>query len=212
MKITKESLEKRVDKYLMIDDDIYSIGIFDMVHLLYIELSKLLELEGRMFGIMPKYMDIVQEAFDNIESDMTDEDYELYGRCMYLFKPIIFRAYKKLRKRKVSKADCIITIIKTILDYLRATTHDIYRKELKSIYKITFKMFTNIKNEGKNVSIGFLTEAIQYYRDSGKTGVYSLEKFSIEEEEKKREKTKMEGSGIRLNESDTVTEISWTEE
>lgn len=209
MKITKESLEKRVDTSLTLDDDVYSVGILDMIHLLYIELSKLLENEGRMFGIMPKYMDIVQDAFDVVESDMSDDDYELYGRFMYLFKPIIFRAYRKLRKKKVSKADCIITIIKALLDYLRATTHDIYKKELKTIYKITFKMFSNIKNEGKNTSISFVTEAIQYYRDDGLTGLYSLDKFSIEDEEKKREKTKLEGTGIRVDDNVGISEVSW---
>ena len=128
MKGTKESLWKRVDESLEIDEIMYSDCILDMVHLLFIELSKLLEEEGRYFGIINSYLNTVQKVFDKIDETTDEDNYEIYGKAMYLFKPLLFKSFRKLRRRKVSKADCIITITKALLEYLIGLGNSKYRK------------------------------------------------------------------------------------
>lgn len=214
MKITKESLNRRANESFVVSDEVFSNSILDMIHLLFIELSKLLEKENRFFGIVTSYMNSVQDVFDKIDETTNEDDYEVFGRAMYLFKPLIYKSYRKLRKRKVSPADCIIVIIKSLTEYLKSNEPIRYQKELKSLDKIITKLFDNIRNNGKNQKLTQLVEFVKYYREIGILGKYSLDKFSISDEESKYIKVPLSGTGVRLDDTieTKIEEISWTDE
>lgn len=176
-------LTKRVQNDLYVPQFTYLYGLLDIVQFLYIDLKILLNDEGRYFGIMPIYMNRVEKIFEILNEDDTSDDLDIYARILYLFKPLINREYKKLRQRKVTRADCVITIIKKILEIVLEDQDLPHYKDVKRMHKIFTKLFNNIKNAGKNYSLFKLSENIKKYLSSGQVGKYLTLQYSIIKEE-----------------------------
>lgn len=183
-------LTKRIQDDLYIPQFTYLHGLLDIIQFLCNDLKILLEAEGRYFGIMPVYMKRIDRTFEIINNEDTADDLTNYSKILYLFKPLIGREYKKLRQRKVTRADCVITIIKKILEIVLEDPDFPYYKEVKRIYKIFIKLFNNIKNVGKNYSLFKLSENIKKYLNSGQVGKYATLQYSIIDEENKVIKNK----------------------
>ena len=209
MKINDAYLDGRVQKDLNISEPMYLDGLFDVVHVLMIELEKLLDAEGRRFGIMMSYLDSMFDAFDKITPD--EADYEVYGKVFYLFKPIIVRDYRRLLKRGLSRADAMITIILRILEVIMENKGWQYYKNCKTVYKIITKVHDNIRGSGKKSSLNQLKGYIRKYMSLGMIGRYSLDGFSIFDEESKFEKKVLPEPDTVVAEENTgkVQEISW---
>ena len=212
----KENLiEKRIQNNYIVPDFVYSNGILNIAFILFDDLEKLLFLEQRYFGITVIYMNTVKRIQSKIKKQETDEDREIYGRILYMYKPLIMREYKKLRKRKVTSADCVISILKKLLEIIVENKDDQYHKSIKTLYKIVKKLFNNIRNGGKNSNMYYLISSIKNYMNSGQIGKYAIDSFSVIDEELKKEQNKsIVGSGIKINEAgnNQVKEITWTDE
>jgi hypothetical protein len=183
-------LTKRIQDDLYVPQFTYLYGLLDIIQFLCIDLKKLLEDEGRYFGIMPIYIKRIERFFEIINKDDTSDDLNKYARILYLFKPLINREYKKLRQRKVTRADCVIVIVKKILEIVLEDSDFPSYKEVKKIYKIFVKLFNNIKNSGKNYSLFKLSENMKKYLNSGQVGKYVILQYSIINEENRIVKSK----------------------
>lgn len=213
MKINDAYLEKRIQKDLNIAEPVYLDGLLDITQTLVLELEKLLDTEGRKFGIMISYLDSMFEAFTKAEEGVEESTYEIYEKILYLYKPLILKEYRKLRRRNLSKADCIIVILKRVLEVITEKPDWEHVKNARTIHKIVTKLFDNIRNTGKKASLSSLTGYIENYLDLGVVGKYRLDHISIEEEETKYQKTELLDSGSRVEAEDNkVEEISWTDD
>lgn len=212
-------IKDREDKTLRISEYDYIRGLLHIVSFLFNDLEKLLFIEGRYFGITVIYMGVVRSSYRKIKEQDTLDDIDNFGRVLYLFKPQIMKEYRKLRKRKVSEADCVIALIKKFLDIIIVSKDkdDQYYKNVKNLHKLTIKLFDNIRNRGKNSNMYYLTSSIKGYISSGIVGKYSLSHFSVIDEERKKERNKssenLEKTKISFFDEDSkiIGEIEWTE-
>lgn len=203
-------IEKRTSEDIVLDVDDYTVGMKNLLSCLINDLEKYLDKEGRYFGITVKYIHSMRTFLSEIIPEEEKTYYEKH--LLFLYKPIIMQAYKKYLKKRLSKADCIICISRSICDVI---LRDSRCSQILSIYEILDKLYENIRNQNKDFIYYPLTEIMQECIEAGKVGLYELEKFSILEEEIKRKiKPTLTGSGVRIDKSfdNEVTEISWTEE
>jgi len=201
-------LTKRIQENLYIPQFTYLYGLLDIVQFLCTDLKISLEEEKRYFGIMPIYMDRIEKFFEILNKHDTSKDLENYARILYLFKPLIGKEYKKLRQRKVTKADCIITIIKKIIEIVLEDSDFPHIKIVKKMYKIFTRLFNNIKNSGKNYSLFRLSENIKKYLKSGQAGKYLVLQYSIiKEENKSLKKEILTEPKIKLEETKEIKKI-----
>ena len=139
-----------------------------------------------------------------------ENDDETSEKIIYLFKPLIISEYKRLIKKHLSKADSVITLLRKLLEIIEGVTDFPYQKEIESLKKIVDKLWDNIRNKSKLVNLDFLEETITDYMEEGVVGKYGAEKFSILEEEEKRLRKPLEGSGERIvKECGKVLEVEW---
>lgn len=192
-------IKDREDKNIRITEFDYLRGLLYIVSFLFNDLEKLLFIEGRYFGITVIYMKIVRNSYRYIKEGYTQEDLDNFGRILYLFKPSIMREYKNLRHKRVSEADCVISIIKKILDIVIQDKDNPYYKNIKALHKLITKLYDNIKNNGKFGNMYHLISNIKNYINSGVVGKYPLTHFSIIDESRKREKK--QGSEIKGSET-----------
>lgn len=202
-------LTKRIQENLYVPQFTYLYGLLDIVQFLCIDLKVLLNDEGRYFGIMPIYMSRIERTFEILNEDDTPNDLENYARILYLFKPLIKKEYKKLRQRKVTRADCVISMVKKILEIVLEDPDFPHYKEVKKMYKIFVKLFNNIKNNGKNYNLFKLSENIKKYLNSGQVGKYATLQYSIINEENQVMKNKeiLTEPKIKMEETKEIKKI-----
>ncbi len=204
-------LESRLQQGEYVADSIYATGLLRIVQYLFLDLNDLLETEGRRFGIMISYLDSVYNTCKRIE--VSQEDDEVAAKIIFLYKPLVIKEFKKLCKKHVSRADSVIVIIHRLLDIIIEVQNFQYSKEARSLQKIITKLFDNIRNRAKNSPLKTLTDSIETYMEQGLVGKYSLDRFSILEEEEKRTRQPLVGSGIRVKkEQSKILEVTWIEE
>jgi hypothetical protein len=175
-----------------------------------VDLNDLLEKEGRRFGIVISYLDSIYQECQKMVLDNDDPTSE---RIIYLFKPLIITEHRRLVKKHLSKADSVITLIQKLLEIIQDVQDFPYQKEITSLKKIVDKLWDNIRNKAKYTNLDFLEETIKDFMEEGVIGKYAAEKFSILEEEEKRLRKPLEGSGERIvQESGKVLEVTWGNE
>jgi hypothetical protein len=211
----KQQLNKRISYNITVPNYDYFLGIVPLLEFLINDLEKFLDQEGRCYGVMVAYIHKTREILKNIRRELEEGDETTWKRIVFLYKPVILREYKKFLRRKITKADAIICIIRKALEVILTYAEDDMFDKFNSIYIIFNKMYVNIKNKGKEYSLPMLSSTIDGSICEGLVGLHKLDKFSIvEEENKRRAKNKIDGSGIRIKEtsSDLISEISWIDE
>ena len=190
----------------------YIVGFRSLISCLINDLEKFLDKEGRYFGITVHYLHTMREFLSMLQSKEEQESENIEKEILFLYRPLILKAFKKYMKKGLSKADSIICISRdicgTILKYDNI-------QSILGIYEVFDKLYTNIKSPGKEYIYYPLSEIMSECIDLGKIGLYRIDSFSILEEEKKRKiKSTLDGSGIRIDKSfnNEVSEVSWIEE
>lgn len=204
-------LNKRIDDESYVEIEQYMKNFDFLLGSLVNDLEKFLDKEGRYFGVTVRLVHDLREIVTNLR-EAKEENSEDYGKQIaFLYRTLILRAHKKYLKRGLSKADSIICISRCICESLLQLDPN---PEILKAYEIFDKLYTNIKNCGKEYVYTPLQESLLEFVETGKIGLYSVDSFSIVEEEKKRKiKTPLDGSGVRVNESSNeVSEISWIDE
>ena len=204
----------RVNNKETVDREVYADGVFDIISYLCLELWDFMKQENRFFGIIPIYKKTVDKSIENFNNSIEDwNNIEIYGKVLYLFKPLLIKSYKRLCSKHLSKADCIIVILYKITDLLKNSSYFTHRAELKNIHRIVKKLYDNIRNNAKTTDLLSLVSSINYYLEKGWVGKTAIYEFNIGEENRATTKTPLEGSGIRLdNGNSCVSEIVWKDE
>ena len=204
----KPNLEKRaqlVGEYIA--PPVYASGLTRLVEYMLVDLNDLLEKEGRRFGIVLSYLNSIYQECQKMTLDNDDETSE---RIIYLFKPLIISEHRRLVRKHLSKADSVITLLHKLLEIIGQVEEFPYQKEIDSLKKIVDKLWDNIRNKSKLTSLENLEKTITDYMGEGIVGKYGIEKFSILEEEEKRLRKPLEGSGERIvQECGKVLEVTW---
>lgn len=142
----------------------YKEGIFDVCTYLLSEMKVFLEIENRYYGRVKSYMNNIRDAVKDSEKKTNEEDFDTYGRILYILRPQIYKDFSRLGKKKLSPADRIIVIIHKILSILESIDlqDEIfkYEREARIINKVITKMYDNIRNRGKEDSLYYLTDLI----------------------------------------------------
>ena len=209
IKLKKKYLD-RAEIGEFVGDTHYASGLLRLSQYLFVDLSDLLESEGRRFGIVISYLDSVYHTCQRTDISY---DEETNKKIIYLYKPIIISEFKKLCRKHVSRADSVIVILKKLLETIDGIENTEYPKEIKTLLKIVTKLYDNIRNKAKLYSLPILTTALHDFMGQGIVGKYQVDKFSILEEEEKRTKKLLVGSGVRVKkEQSKILEVTWKEE
>lgn len=198
----KENIERRVAEGIQLPEDLYLDGLLDMTSFLFTELVNFLEEENRYLGITKSYIHTVTLTFIKINQSVKEEDIDVYGRILYLYKPLLKREFKRLKSKKLTSGDSVIVIINKILNIIIQDKGQDFKfhKEVKTLKKIITKFFDNIKNRRKEDPLFILSNTIKEYKESGLIGKHSLNSFSFIDDQYVKEELK--NPGERMEDSD----------
>lgn len=212
-------LERRMQKDLIVSEEVYISGLFDIVQWLILDMEEYAKEERRFFGIMPTYFATMRLSISEFNSDCTEMDCDIYGKIFYLLKPIIVNEFSRLENKKLSKADRLIVISKRILDLLELVGSDVdvdYSKEkldnIKATNVIITKMFDRIRNDGKHTELKFMIGAMKDFIVSGRVGKSEIHMFSMKDEMDKRITYKQQPIKNNTIIEETQGKTIWTEE
>ena len=192
-----KNIDKRIDKDITINEDLFLSGLLDITDFLLVSLKVFLEKEGRFLGIVKSYMSSIDIAFEKFNNCLEDEDYEIFEKLLYLLKPIIIKEFNRLRRKKISEGDCVILIMRKLLNIIEENSEYSYKREVKTILKIINKLFNNIRNKGKKDAMYNFSNQIKILKSSGYIGKYSLDKLDLTQ--LVREKSLLEDDGLRVD-------------
>lgn len=205
-------IEKRIDENITIPEDLFSSGLLDTTDFLCSSLKEFLNKEERFLGIVKSYINSMDRAYENFNKDLTDEESDIYGRVLFLIKPLIVREFSRLRRKKLSEGDCVIVMIRKILTIIKEEVHEYtHMKEVKTIMKVINRLYDNIRHRSKTDAMYNFSNQIRILLKSGAVGKYQLNKLNLTL--LSRDKEVYSGPESKVS-SDTgkVVEISWTEE
>ena len=200
-----EELERRIDSSIIVPVDQYSVGLLNMVDFLIVELEKFLERENRLKGIVKIYLNNLNTAFQKIYVGRTIQDTEIFCKILYLFKPLLISEFKRLTKKRLSRADTVITIARKIILILLEQKNFKYRSEAGTIEKVLGKLWENIRHRAKNDALYYLSLQIRNFMEQGKVGKYPLDNFQFLQVIKEQVPLKNPGErGINLEKGKTI--------
>ena len=209
----KIDLQKRADKYTTIGLDYFVSSLLDIVDILRVKIVQRLEEEGRYFGLAKSYMDSICSEFDKINKNVTEEDVEIFGRTLFLLKPLLIREFKRSVGKGLSAADTIILISRKILEICIASSpkhHHI--QEAKVIKSILDKFHGNMRNKFKDESYFFLATTIYEAMEKEMTGRYQLDDIELLTKEEVGKPDELKEPGSRINIESSEIEIEWNTE
>lgn len=161
----------------------YCEGIYDICSFLYTEMVYFLEKENRYYGKVKSFMNNIRDAFQSSNQKISEEDIEIYGRVLYIVRFQIYKDFTRLGQKKLSPADRIIVLIKNLLDLSDniIINRDEYKfeKETRTIKKVIYRMFENIRNRGKEDSLYTLSNLINQSITDEKYGKISYNTFDL---------------------------------
>lgn len=202
-------IQWRVDKeYPQVSPGLYAEGLMDIVSYLLVDLRDLMQVEDRFFGIVKQYYATISNAQDNIYPTVTDEKMEIFGRILYLFKPVLRREFKRLNRKGLSPADSVICIIRKMLSIIEEIPEYTMTAELKAIQGVIDKLHSNIRYKVKLDALYNLGYIVKTYIGLGKVGKYSLDCFTISGKVGSNiENEKLEDNNRLVDNNSLVTEI-----
>jgi hypothetical protein len=193
-----------------IDKSIYINGLVYICNYMLKDLEVFLEKEGRKFGIMLKYLEKIDKAMVHIP--FPTPDLEIYQKITYLYKPLLTKQFKTLKKKRVTEADSVIVMLYNLTKFiLNSDNCEEYRymKYVKKVNSVIELMFVNIKNKGKLINLySLFTNTITGLMNNSKIGKLKLTKFTLtEEEERLKNKTPIIGDGELVSINNEKLEI-----
>lgn len=209
-------LQKRCDSGVEISEDLYVSSLLDICDFLRVELIERLTEEGRFFGTAKDYMVTLASIFNgSVNKDVTDEDIEVFGKVLFLLKPVLTKEFKRLTRRSLSAGDSIIIIAKKIISTCLNTCPDHpMRREMVSIEEILEKFYGNMKNRKKSDPMFFLSGLLQELIRTGSIGKYEASELTLRTDEELRERrldSPIEPGERLSHESGLIQEISWND-
>lgn len=199
-------LDRRMQKDLIVSEEVYISSLFDTVQFLVFDLETYCKEENRYFGIMPTYFRTMKTEFSSFNRGCTDDLCNIYGKTFYLYKPVIVKEFCKLETRRLSKADRLIVMVKRILDMLEeegSKREYVKLDNIKNVNIIITKMFDRIRNEGKKAGLNWMIKTMRQNIETGIVGKICIDEFSMQSEIEKREhyKQPVKNDGVIMEET-----------
>ena len=144
-----KNINKRIDTEVTICEDLFHCGLLDVTDFLCSSLKVFLEREGRYVGIVRSYISSLDSAYEKFNESLTEDESNVYGKILYLIKPLIVKEFNRLGSKKLSDGDCVILMIRKIISIIKESENFSHNKELKTIFKIINRFYGNIKNKNK---------------------------------------------------------------
>lgn len=205
----KDSIEKRIAEGIQIPEDLYLEGLLDITSFLFSELKNFLEEENRYIGITKSYIHTVNLTFNKINQLVREEEINIYGKILYLYKPLLKKEFKRLRGKKLTSGDSVIVIINKILNIIFQDKGQDFRfhKEVRTLKKIISKFYNNIRNRRKEDSLYSLSNAIKEFKKDGIIGKYPLDTFSFVDAQNVKEELVNPGERLKEESECKVDEV-----
>ena len=175
----------------LVDSNTYATGMIGIIDFLFADLTRMLEAEGRKFGIVNTYLRVVTEAIDIVQSaEDYDDDLDSYGKILFLFKPVLKKEFGRLTgNRKLSSADANICIIKRLVELTEELTPEYDKMEFLLVIKeVIMRLWSNIRGNSKKDSLFYMSYVIRKYMSEGIVGRHVLRQFTIDKTEEPKEK------------------------
>lgn len=197
MKFDQDFFDRRTSETEKVPREIYSYGLLFVISLVLQEFKDLLEEEGRRFGIMIKYLDKIDRCFSEINLDTNREVSE---KINYLVRPILLKEYKRLIRKKISRADGIIILARHLLKHIRSNTGSgTWKSQVDTIYSVFDKLFGNIANYNKNLRLVSLETYLPVLSGSGSIGKKPCSTLRFEERSMDGLLEPIKDSGVRIS-------------
>jgi hypothetical protein len=206
-----KNISKRIDSMVTVCEDLFHCGLLDITDFLCTSLKSFLESEGRYVGIVKSYISSLDSAYEKFNETVSDEDAEVYGKILYLIKPIIVKEFNRLRSKKLSDGDCVILIIRKIISIIKESEMFSHSKELKTVSKIIERFYSNIKNKNKKDPMFNFSNQVKTLRNSGNIGKYVLDRLDLTQLKREKSILKDEDS-LLVSEDSSIHEVEWNVE
>lgn len=157
-------------------------GILDICQYLRLEMIRFLDEEGRNRGTVKSYMNNLKSIFERMNQEVSEEDCDIYDHVLAALRGQIYSDFKRLLKKRLSMADCIIVIMKRILDTTKSidTIQDFrFTRELDSVLKVITKLYDNIRNRGKEDSLYLMKSTVEKLIYSGELPERIAQKINL---------------------------------
>ena len=206
-----KNINKRIDPDFTINEDLFHCSLFDVTDFLCNSLKIFLENEGRYLGIVKSYVSSLDSAYEKFYETLCDDDSEIYGKILYLIKPLLIKEFCRLKSKKLSEGDSVILIMRKLVSIIEESESFSHNKELKTVSKIINRFFNNIKNKSKKDAMFNFTNQIKTLRNKGCVGKYVLDKLDLTQI--KREKGILtDENSLLVSEENSISEIEWSVE
>lgn len=156
-------------------------GLLDVCQFLELEMKKFLENEGRFKFRVERFWKTICEQNSEMNKFVSEEDIDEYGRVLFLLRKSIYSEYRYLRSKRMSQADCVITIIHRLLEYSEELGEFKFSKEQRIIKKVIDSLWENIKHRAKNLGLKTLSKKLAQIIEEDIHGKLSYHEFSLSE-------------------------------
>lgn len=185
----------------------YKECIFDLTGYFYFDLIKFLKEENRFHGIVRSYFSKISREVSKADKK-TDEDLiEIMSKSLYDFRGYIYSDFKRLRQKRLTPADSLITMLRKYFSFIDSDPDFIYQEEFITIKDIIEKLYLNIRNQSKKDPFYNTTSFLSKTEESVgyKGSCYQLSFYNIEFPKPK--KLVLKGTEILIDKSNTNNEI-----
>lgn len=170
-------------------------GLLDVCQFLALEMKQFLINEGRFGYKVGKYWETITKQNTEMNKRVSEDDIDFYGRVLFLLRKSIYSEFHYLRIKRMSPADCVITIIHRILDYSDRLGNFRFTKEQKKIKEVIDLLWENIRHSKKELNLKMLTSKMNLSIEGeirGTLGYHELDLIGIETPKQRVQELKRE--------------------
>lgn len=170
-------------------------GLLDVCQFLTLEMKQFLINEGRFGYKVGKYWETITKQNSEMNKKVSEDDIDFYGRVLFLLRKSIYSEFHYLRIKRMSPADCVITIVHRILDYSEKLGNFRFTKEQKKIKEVIDPLWENIRHSKKGLNLKLLTGKMNSSIEGeikGTLGYHELDLLGIEIPKQKVQELKRE--------------------
>lgn len=157
----------------------YQEGLLDVCQFLVVEMKEFLVKEDRFKFRVERFWAIIRNNVNQMNRNVTEDDIDNYGRTLYLVRKAIYSEYKYLRLKRMSPADCTITILHKILDYSENLGEFRFSQEQRKIKEVIDTLWENIRHQAKTSTLKYLRDRMILSLENELRGTLCLHELSL---------------------------------
>lgn len=197
----------------------YLDAVLNLTEILTKNLVEKLKIENRYSGLAKSYIHSMWDAFSYTTQEITDEEYDIFCRVLWLMKKTVAYEYNSLiRVKNLSEGDSIIVLLKRTFEILleKAPEDWEYTKRVRTLLKLVDKFFDNIRNKKKFSRLFTYADFLKGCIEKGTIGKRGIEDISLPSPSGSRgldfiEVLSQPGDrlGVDEGENKVIGEVSW---